>query len=243
MMVRLAFDMRTPYWGIFNTTELYDYCLAQGHRPERSFIFEPKISENLRPFLSQEMGKKERRILVYGRPGVARNCFPAIVKGLKAWVQATPDHAGWDIVSAGTPHRPVPIGNNRFIRSVGKLPLEDYARLLQSSAVGISLMSSPHPSYPPLEMAHFGILTVTNQYANKNLASAHDNIISIPDIVDTTIAGAVSQACRRFTDAPEAALVATSHMPWFLREDPFECLDDVVNVLAQGGWSTLSKTK
>lgn len=36
---------------------------------------------------------------------------------------------------------------------------------------GISLMSSPHPSYPPLEMSVFGIKVITNNYSNKDLSS------------------------------------------------------------------------
>ena len=53
------------------------------------------------------------------------------------------------------------------------LPIRRYAALLAQAHVGISLMASPHPSYPPLEMATCGAYTITNDFANKRLAKAH----------------------------------------------------------------------
>ena len=96
MYARLAFENRWPCWGIFNSKELYDYFVAQGHRMERSFVFEPRLSGSLRPFLEGKDPKKVRRILVYGRPYIARNCFSAVEK----W----PARMGWtksEIISVG----------------------------------------------------------------------------------------------------------------------------------------------
>ena len=72
--------------------------------------------------------------------------------------------------------------------SLGKLSLTDYAELLRRTAVGLSLMASPHPSYPPLEMAHFGVRTVTNSYTCKDLSKSHANILSLPDVSAERIA-------------------------------------------------------
>ena len=68
------------------------------------------------------------------------------------------------------------------MRSIGKLDLDAYAALLRESAIGISLMVSPHPSYPPLEMAHLGMLVLTNRFAAKDLATWHPNITAVDDI-------------------------------------------------------------
>ena len=159
MLARAAFETDWPCWGVFNSSELYAFFTTQGHRLERSFVFEPKISGSLRPFLNGEAPVKERRILVYGRPSIPRNCFPAVTKGLACWAERHPEFAGWTVVSAGLRHAPITFAPGRAMNSLGKLALEDYAMLLRGSAVGLSLMASPHPSYPPLEMAHFGIRT------------------------------------------------------------------------------------
>jgi hypothetical protein len=154
-----------------------------------------------------------------------------VESGLKLWAARHPEFAGWEVVSAGMAHPPTPFAPGRAIRSLGKLSLEAYADLLRTTGVGISLMSSPHPSYPPLEMAHFGIRTVTNRYANKDLGGAHDNIISIPDIDAATVAEALARACAAFEAAPDAGWAATSHMPAFLDPAPWPFLDNVAGEL------------
>lgn len=220
MLARLAFDPGRPCWGLFNSSQLHTFFEAQGHRIDRSYVFEPKIPRGLRPGLEAGPIAKSKRILVYGRPQIPRNCFPAVEKGLRLWAARYPQFADWDVASAGLTHKPVPIAAGRALRSLGKLPLEDYANTLRTTAVGLSLMASPHPSYPPLEMAHFGALTITNRYANKDLGPLHDNFISIPDIDASTIAQALAQACERFEAEPDVGWRGRSQMPGYL--DPAE---------------------
>ena len=65
------------------------------------------------------------------------------------------------------------------IKSLGKLTIEGYIQHLEKSHIGISLMASPHPSYPPLEMATFGLYTITNKFENKDISKNHPMIHSI----------------------------------------------------------------
>lgn len=216
MLSRLAFDMDRPCWGIFNSSQLHDFFKAQGHSLSRTYVFEPKIPKGLRPGIDAGPIAKTKRILVYGRPQIPRNCFPAVEKGLRLWAAKYPQFADWKVVSAGLPHKPVPIAPGRSLESLGKLPLDEYATLLRTTSVGLSLMASPHPSYPPLEMVHFGALTVTNTYANKDLTNTHDNFISISDIDASTIATALAVACERFEADPEVGWKGKSHTPSYL---------------------------
>jgi hypothetical protein len=237
MHARSALDLPNGVWGIFNSSQLRDYVHAHGHKVEREFLFEPRLSSRLAPFLDSPKPAKEKRILVYGRPGIARNCFPAILKGLGAWAKTHPEYSDWPIVSAGLRHRPIQVAKDRSLESLGKLSLEQYARLLLTTPVGLSLMASPHPSYPPLEMAHFGVRTITNTFENKNLASAHENIISIGDIRPETIAEALAAACKDFELAPEAGWRRRSNMPAFTEEGPFPFLDELVRDLRAAAWA------
>jgi hypothetical protein len=233
MFARMAFDMKDPVWGVFNSSQLHAFFRAQGHSFEREYVFEPRLSERLRPYLSGKRPDKARRILVYGRPGAPRNCFPAVVMGLRGWADRYPRSAGWTVVSAGQHHRPVRLGQTHAMRSLGKLSLEDYATCLQTSAVGISLMASPHPSYPPLEMAHFGIRTLTNRYFCKDLAAAHDNIVSLLDISPGAIADALVLACDQFEASPRSGWEGKSHLPGYLDGDHFPFLERLAKDLAE----------
>lgn len=227
LFARSAFELKQRVWGVFNSSQLHKYFRAQGHRFEEEYAFEPRLSGSMRPYLAVGPTRKERRILVYGRPTIRRNCFSAVVNGLRAWSERSPQSAAWAVASAGLPHRPVPFGGRRPMESLGKMSLEDYANLLRTTAVGISLMSSPHPSYPPLEMAHFGVITLTNGYFCKDLSLSHDNIRSLDDIAPQTIAAALEAACAQFEEAPEAGWSAQSHIPGYLDTGPFPFLEAI----------------
>lgn len=203
MLARSAYDHSDPLWGIINSGSLASYIDLMGHTFERRHVFEPVIVEALRPYLDRvSAAERQKRVLVYGRPGVARNCFSALVRGLRKWARDYPEFGDWEVLSAGEPHDPVPLGDGRKLTSIGKLSLEEYAEMLLGSSVGVSLMASPHPSYPPLEMAHFGLQTITNTYLCKDLSSFHPNIMSIPSVGEGTLAAAIAEACSRAADDP-----------------------------------------
>lgn len=216
MLARQALDADWPLHVIFNTQELMDYTLLMGHRFEGSYVFEP----NLNPALLKHLDgirhdEKEKQILVYARPGIPRNCYSIIERGLTIWAD-TDAATNWRLISAGSSHKPVALPRGHVMKSLGKLSIDEYGQLLRKTAVGISLMSSPHPSYPPLEMAHFGVHVVSNDYTCKSIASRHENISTLNDMRPEAFARAVSAACARFDHDPTAALKTRSYMPDFL---------------------------
>jgi len=87
------------------------------------------------------------------------------------------------------------LAKQKGIPFLGKLPIDGYAQLLANSAVGVSLMVSPHPSYPPLEMAAFGCRVVTNRFANKDLSTLSPRILSVDRLDPPSIADAIARAC------------------------------------------------
>ncbi len=138
---------------------------------------------------------RERRILIYGRPTVSRNTYEIICEALFQWQQRDPVTASrWRIISLGETFDPrwtVPVQNMEI---GGKASLDDYADHLNRAAIGISLMISPHPSYPPLEMAEAGVLTITNMYGCKDLSRRFPDIVSIDRVDPELLAGAISAA-------------------------------------------------
>jgi len=229
MLARAAYDTSGPLWGVINSGTLAQYLEAVGHHPARRFVFEPVIVEALRPYLDQvTSSQRSRRVLVYGRPTVERNCFPALVRGLRRWARDYPEFADWEVISAGVSHDPVDLGGGRTLTSVGKLSLDEYAQMLLTCSAGVSLMASPHPSYPPLEMAHFGVRTVTNSYFCKDLTAFHPNILSVRSIAESELAAALAEACRRAADPPDPY-----RNPEYVRTEPYPFIGELTDALGQ----------
>jgi hypothetical protein len=205
--------------AIFNTKLLQDYFHLQNHQFKYEYSFEPTLNQVLYDnFVKLKNANKKKQILIYGRPSSARNAFSIIVDSLLIWQENFLDANNWEILSVGQDHPDIPLNDNLVIKSLGKLSLEDYACVLAESAIGISLMISPHPSYPPLEMAHYGMWVITNNFANKNLTSAHDNIISLPlDIMfPENIAQNLSLLCDRVKENPNNGWSGKSYLNNYL---------------------------
>ena len=237
-MARSTYASDIPTLAVINTAQLRDFIAGEGIRFAREFAFEPQLSGGLRTFLHEPPIERARRVVVYGRPETPRNAFPLIVDGLRAWRAADPRAAGWEVVSVGRPHLPVSLGGDARLTSLGKLDLAGYGRLLRESAVGLSLMVSPHPSYPPLEMAHLGMLVATNRFASKELATWHENITSLDSFTPDGVARALSALTARFDADPSAGDRGRPLRPDFLSsEAPFPFLAELAAELLAGSTS------
>lgn len=175
--------------AIVNSEELLNFLEKKYNLPSKMVIpYKPNIKVDYK--LSSV--RREKIILFYSRPSALRNCFEAGIDGLSLWARRNPIQANdWQIFCIGESF------DSSLVKSIpncvitGKMPLEEYASLLSKASVGISLMISPHPSYPPLEMAYAGIRTITNKYENKDLSERSDYITSIELPTPELIAGAL----------------------------------------------------
>jgi len=227
-------------WGVFNTRELFDYWQRQGHTAAKTYVLEPRMNPAIRPALDDlSVADKTRTLLVYGRPNIPRNAFFLVHRGLEAWgARYGAKHGDWKIVSAGEDHPDMPLGGGQVLRGLGKLSLDDYGALLRETAIGLSLMVSPHPSYPPLELAHFGARVLTNRYTGKTPEARHENLIAVDGYDAETIASAVEHEIQAFEADPSRGLTAQSHMTDFLEPESF----DSAKALAADIVSRLSKS-
>ncbi len=189
-----------PTYAVLNSKLLKEFFDDNGYTFAKSWYFEPVLNRKIAAYLPMEntQVEKKKQILVYGRPGVDRNAFALVVEALKVWKNAQPDFAEWTLYSAGEEHGDVNLGDGCMLRSLGKLSLEDYAHTMLDTYAGISLMVSPHPSYPPLEMSTFGIKTVTNCYANKDLSDFNGNMICLSNPAPRRIANALLEICAAY---------------------------------------------
>ena len=98
-----------------------------------------------------------------------------------------------------------------MLRPVPRLAYRDYATFLAESDVLLSLMLSPHTSYPPLEMATAGGLVVTNTFSTKtaaDLAAISTAIRGTPPDVDHLSAAIAQAAADVSAGRPEPAPTA-----------------------------------
>jgi hypothetical protein len=182
--------------ALINSEELVDFFQSRVKFSE-TWVVRYAANPAIRRALQSK--PRERIILFYGRPSVDRNCFDAICGALILWQHANPFLVEqWRIVSVGEEYDPALVRDIHNIQVAGKLTLEEYGDMLSRSLVGISLMVSPHPSYPPLEMAHAGLFTITNDYECKDLRKRSKNIISVgvatPNNLSRALATAVKEA-------------------------------------------------
>ena len=233
-----ALSPGTRCWAVINSQELADFIKSRGHVFGERFVFHPTLNAKLKSALHAIEPKPQKRkiILVYGRPGIPRNCYGAMLSGLKTFVRDRPEFTEWQFVSVGMKHKPVQLGEGRYLNSMGKLDLNDYAHFLAEAGVGVSLMASPHPSYPPLEMANFGVVTVTNTYANKDLSRSHENIISLPDIEAKTLSDALGQACGQVDQNPLSGWRGRNLRSGYLETGDTDAFKQIVKSLKEQVW-------
>jgi hypothetical protein len=184
-------------YALFNSKELYDYFRYNDYKFYKEDYFEPTLNEKLKKHLPEKDSPRDKTILIYGRPCEPRNAFEIIKGALMIWSKEYPDAKSWNIISLGEYFGPIKLANN-VIKSPGKVSLPEYAEIMKKSYVGISLMISPHPSYPPLEMSAFGIKTITNTFKNKDLSYFSENIVSISACTPREIANRLKTICSQY---------------------------------------------
>lgn len=195
-----TYRLDIPTIAIFNSKYLQDFFIEKGYNFEYEHCFEPTLNSALKKVLmeTENPPQMKKMILIYGRPSVKRNAFELIIGALQIWCQTQKDASDWTVYSVGEAHRDIDIGNGCVVRSLGKLPLKKYADIMLEAYLGIDLMVSPHPSYPPLEMATFGMRVITNSYANKDLSSFDNYIISLDNCSQLNLARTICSVCAQF---------------------------------------------
>ena len=207
---------------IINTKLLRDFLVENriGRHGDPAFAkdvvyFEPAISREA--FHPEPHKSKKRRLLFYARPNTGqRNLFELGVAALQAAIAAGDLGAeAWDFIGMGEPFTSVSLGHDATLECAPWLGFDDYAQQMRQADVLLSLMMSPHPSYPPLEMAACGGMVVTNQYANKTterMAAISANIIAADPTV-ASVAAAIAQAVERLEDVEARQAAAQVDFP------------------------------
>ena len=218
------------FWPIVNEAILADYLLAQPlgrlNDPvtrQRAVVFEPAVDSALFYPASPDASRRPRRLLFYARPTNMRNMFGLALKALRQAV-ADPVYAGWDFVSIGSRGSvpDLPLGHGHVMRPAPWMDYAGYGDLLRKADILLCPMLSPHTSYPVLEMAASGGLSVTNTFATKTAESLNAlsrNILA----VEPTIAGfadGMLEAARRVNAGAHRPTTLNMPCDWGVSLDP-----------------------
>ncbi len=187
--------------ALLNSEELANFLTARYHLPYAfhvPYAIDPEILAHLKPTT------KEKKVLAYGRPSAVRNLFETLVEGIRIWQGRNAQaNSAYEVVFAGEEFDPGRLEQIEHARCAGKLPLGEYAGLLNETAIGISLMVSPHPGYSALEMAAAGCVAITSRYEAKDLSRRAENILSLDVVTPEGLADALDAAAGRVRfDAP-----------------------------------------
>jgi hypothetical protein len=158
--------------------------------------FDPAFPRDLF-FREQRSRSKKKNFFFYARPNHLRNLF---YRGLAVIVAAMEagllDPREWDFyfVGVGVPRLRLP--GRVEPKIVEGLNWHDYAALIRRMDLGFSLMDTPHPSYPPLDLAACGAAVVTNRHPGKVDLERYSGLIitadtPVPAMVDGLRAGIV----------------------------------------------------
>lgn len=193
--------------GVICSPLLADYLCAEriGRFADPEFIescavFEPAVDPaRFYPEFESIAGRK-KRLLFYARPHAPRNLFEMGLTALKlaADLGAFPADE-WELSFIGGDLPAADLGQGVIVKSLPWKGYEDYARLLRQSDVGLSLMLSPHTSYPPLEMAACGATVVTNTYSVKTadrLQAMSENILPVQPRLEDIVEGLLAATAR-----------------------------------------------
>ncbi len=165
--------------ALYNTPLLTQFMSAR-YAFSAAETYEPMINEDLAipPGEQPPDDARENIVLLYARAHAERNCLEMIDSIVASCLDQDPAFWGeWRFLAIGETFKP-DLLRCRAIETLGRLSLEDYKDYLARARLGVSLMISPHPSYPPLEMAANGLQVLTNSYEGKDLSQLHTNIES-----------------------------------------------------------------
>ncbi len=174
-------------------------CLANVER--NGMWFEPAFPAcNYYPEQADRLSVN-RRFLFYARPENLRNLYWRGLEVIGSAIESgTFREYEWEFnfVGHGIETPVLPSGTRLAVHQ--NLSWEEYARLIRGMDVALCLMDTPHPSYPPLDLAASGAIVVTNQRGLKSSLDRYsENILCCEPNVGALTTG-LRNAVQRLTD-------------------------------------------
>ena len=193
--LRCAETLAEPRIRFVVNSELLFKHLTEGDEPlpniaRQGCWFEPAFPlAHYRDEPEKRRNRNIRNFLFYARPHNLRNLY---WRGLEAIARAIDSGvlppSQWRFTFVGRDLEPValPLGVRPAI--LQNLSWGDYAALVRETDIGLSMIDTPHPSYPPLDLAASGAVVVTNSCGLKtSLGRYSENILCVAPTIDALV--------------------------------------------------------
>lgn len=153
---------------IINSNYLNDYFLKNTPNISKNGVFfNPAFSNKLYK-INKFTKKTKYNLFFYARPRNPRNMFYygiyLLEKAIQMGVLNTDE---WDIFCAGQETPMLFFSNGYKAINKGLMDWKQYGEFLGDIDLTLSLMYTPHPSYPPYDAACAGSVVITNECLNK----------------------------------------------------------------------------
>ena len=215
---------------VVNTSRLLEHLSGPGglpHLRESAIALEPAFPTRDASVVPAGSGGAKRNLFFYSRPLNARNLFWRGVQVIARAVEQRvldPDEWEFHFVGRGTPDLTLP--RDVHVNVVEGLGWTAYQDLVASMDAALVLMDTPHPSYPPYDLASVGAAVLTNSHGIKtDLSDISDNIVVAPSTVDGLLEGLREVVDLARDPERRAANVAADH----IRRDWAQTLVPVVD--------------
>lgn len=185
-----------------NSHMLFDHLRANGLAPG-GFAFEPAFPSLVYYPETRPSANQKRQFFFYGRPNNLRNLY---WRGLAAIAAAIEEGVfepeEWDFSFVGKDMNEMLLPRGVQPRIMNDASRDEYLKLVRQVDVGLSLIYTPHPSYPPFDLAASGAVVVTNRFGSSkvDLSQYSPNILCVEPTVPGLVGGlrsAVSLAANR----------------------------------------------
>jgi hypothetical protein len=124
---------------------------------------------------------KKKRFVFYSRPAVNRNMFEmAALALIDAYKKGAFADGEWEFYGMGIGNTTVQLAPGVEVKQLPRMPLDEYEAITKTFDLCLTLMSSPHPSLIPMDLAASGAVVVTNTFETKTpeyLRNISENII------------------------------------------------------------------
>jgi O-antigen biosynthesis protein len=164
---------------------LFNHLVASGlaNIADKGVWFEPAFPRDVY-FPRPRVAGAKRKLLFYARPHNLRNLFYFGLEILEAALaRGIIDLRQWDVVLVGKDIPKIRLDDGRYTpERLENLSWSAYAELAGQTDLALCLMYTPHPSYPPLDMAASGAVVVTNAYGLKQDLTAYSKNILCGDL-------------------------------------------------------------
>ena len=179
-------------------SHLHDEGLAPG-----ATAFEPAFPAHLY-YPAEPNGRPangKRGFFFYARPNHIRNLYWRGLEALSAAIEeGILDPGEWDFHFAGQASGELLLPRGARPIYCGPMAWPDYAAFIRRMDVGLSLMYTPHPSYPPLDLAASGAVAVTNRFGRKRSLEQYSRNIVCADLDVPSLVDAIRQASALAAD-------------------------------------------